>query len=144
MITAGFGYGVVNTTGILAAGHYFDKYRALANACCVSGTGAGILIMGQLFPFLLNKFSWQVVFKILAGISLLCFPMVATYKPLKPKKVKLTERLVTFNDSESDSSEITIEITRSKIPNVSDVVFGPLSNSRSADHMSYTSRTMRK
>ncbi|XP_063702335.1 uncharacterized protein LOC134832280 [Culicoides brevitarsis] len=117
-IAAGLGYGIINCTGILITGHYFEKYRALANGITMSGSGAGTVLIGQLVTFLLKKYEndWRRILKILSALFLMTFPVVATYRPIKQKKVKITEKKLAFEDDEdSNSSRITIDFTKSRI-----------------------------
>lgn len=122
-ILAGIGYGIINCTGILITGHYFEKYRALANAITMCGSGAGTVLIGQLVTFLLKQYKedWRLILKILSGLFLLTFPVVATYKPIKQKRVRVTEKKYLLEETDSESSQITIDFTKSKItmlPNI--------------------------
>lgn len=132
-ILAGIGYGTINCTGILITGHYFEKYRALANAITMCGSGAGTVLIGQLVTFLLKKYDndWRLVLKILAGLFLSTFPIIATFKPLKQKKVRVTNKKLLFEETDSESSQITINFTKSKIQMLPNISVYTLSENRS-------------
>lgn len=122
--SAGIGYGMTSCAGILITGHYFEKYRALANGITMCGSGAGAVLIGQLVMFLLKEFEddWRRILKILGGLFLLLFFLTATFKPLKETKVRVVEKKITFKESESDTSQITINITNAKIHRMSNLL----------------------
>lgn len=87
------------------------------------GSGAGTVLIGQLVTFLLKQYKedWRLILKILSGLFLLTFPVVATYKPIKQKRVRVTEKKYLLEETDSESSQITIDFTKSKItmlPNI--------------------------
>lgn len=87
------------------------------------GSGAGTVLIGQLVTFLLTQYKddWRSILKILSGLFLMTFLVVATYKPLKQKKVRVTDKKLLFEETDSESSQITIDFTKSKItmlPNI--------------------------
>lgn len=111
-VISGIGFGIVGCTSILVVGHYFDRFRALACALAVNGGGVGTVIMGQIIP-LFKDFQWRNKFMIFSGFFILLFPLVITYRSIKPRSVKVAVRpRVSFaNLSSSDSSTITVEYT---------------------------------
>lgn len=100
------------------------------------GSGAGTFLIGQLLAFLLEKYSgdWRFILKIFAALFLLGFPIAITYKPLKPKKIRVTDKKLLFEESDSESSQITVNFTRSRIPTLSNILsVYSLSEDRSLD-----------
>uniref|UniRef100_A0A336MQ70 CSON003053 protein n=1 Tax=Culicoides sonorensis TaxID=179676 RepID=A0A336MQ70_CULSO len=110
------------TFGVLR--HYFEKYRALANGITCSGSGAGTFLIGQLLPFLLKRYNndWQFILRIFSGMYLITFPIVALYKPLKPKKFRVLDRKVQLDESDSETSQITINFAKSRVPTLSNII----------------------
>uniref|UniRef100_A0A336MKI9 CSON003052 protein n=1 Tax=Culicoides sonorensis TaxID=179676 RepID=A0A336MKI9_CULSO len=114
---------MINCTAILITGHYFEKYRALANAITVGGSSAGFFIIGQLVIFLLQTYNddWRLSYRILTGINLLLFVVASVYKPLPPVKLRINNKKA-FAGMESDTSQITVSRLKPRYPSLSNIL----------------------
>lgn len=81
-VIMGCGFGLMYCPAIMIVTMYFEKRRSLATGITVCGAGVGTTIFAKVIAFLIQKFSWQKVFVIYAGVVLLCIPCAATFKPL--------------------------------------------------------------
>lgn len=101
----GAGSGITTCTCILVVGHYFDRYRALANAVAVCGTGAGTVFMGQVIP-LFKEYGWADRQMIFSSFFLALYPLIATFKSLEPHVVRVTPKDVNLLTSLPFSSSL--------------------------------------
>lgn len=95
-------------TGVLIIGHYFEKYRALANAIAMCGTGTGTILIAQIVPYF-NEFTLKKKLEALSVVFLIALvPLVTLLRPLKPTKIQLANPIVNpdYESSVTSSSEM--------------------------------------
>ncbi|XP_068932564.1 monocarboxylate transporter 6 isoform X2 [Petaurus breviceps papuanus] len=71
--------------GIIALGHYFFHYRAMANALASAGVSIGITLWPLLSRYLLEVFGWRGTFLIFGGVFLHCCICGSVMRPVAPE-----------------------------------------------------------
>lgn len=101
----GFGFGLVYVPSVVAVNFYFERWRALATSIAVTGSAAGIVGFPLVVEGVLEEYSWQTKFKVIAGLCLLTSGLAWLYRPIKPTRVLTTKdkKVVQFNNEEGDS-----------------------------------------
>ena len=79
-VNTGVGFGSMYVCTFIMVNHYFDKYRSLATGIATCGSGIGMFIFAPLSLLLIETFAWKGAMLIIAGISLNCFVLGATFK----------------------------------------------------------------
>lgn len=104
---AGSGEGFLVNALVAFAGHYFDKYRALAAGINMSGMSVGMLVSGPLTQFLLDNYGMHGLFLIMGAVSLNLVPivMVLGLTPVERRLQKKGSDLVITVTPEPDDAE---------------------------------------
>ena len=79
--------------GMVMAGYYFEKKRALATGIATSGAGFGLVLIAPLTAACVTGFDWKYAMVILGGIALQGCIMGALLRPLRatPVTASITE-----------------------------------------------------
>ncbi|KAL5969018.1 Monocarboxylate transporter 12 [Taenia solium] len=68
----GIGFGLIYLPAIATVGHWFKRRRPFAVGLALCGSGVGSIVGGQVFPFLVQWFSWSGTLIVLAAFCMQC------------------------------------------------------------------------
>lgn len=79
----GIGTSLCGTMAQVITIDYFDKHLSLATGIVASGSSVGTLVLAPFLQFLLERYKWQFIFKLMAGIGVLLALIGLVFKPVK-------------------------------------------------------------
>ncbi|CAK1545013.1 unnamed protein product [Leptosia nina] len=132
---AGFGYCLINMTGSLVVGFYFEKLRSIALAIATTGSSLGVTVLSSVNVRLSKLAGWRATTLFHSGLFGLIFFFGMAYQPLLSFTVaKTTEdptRTVTYLPNLSAAAlKNTVSRTRTEgiMPTTTERLFGAASN----------------
>ncbi|VDM18638.1 unnamed protein product [Hydatigera taeniaeformis] len=72
----GIGFGLIYLPAIATVGHWFKRRRPFAVGLALCGSGVGSIVGGQVFPLLVQWFSWSGTLIVLAAFCMQCLLLV--------------------------------------------------------------------
>lgn len=79
----GIGTSLCGTMAQVVTVDYFDKHLSLATGIVASGSSVGTLVLAPFLQFLLSRYDWTFIFKLMATIGVLLSLIGLVFKPLK-------------------------------------------------------------
>jgi len=79
----GIGTSLCGTMAQVVTVDYFDKHLSLATGIVASGSSVGTLVLAPFLQFLLGRYQWKYIFKMMAAIGVLLALIGLIFKPLK-------------------------------------------------------------
>ncbi|XP_064646495.1 monocarboxylate transporter 12-like isoform X3 [Lineus longissimus] len=117
-IITGTGIGIFFVPGLTIVS-YIEEGRTLFNGIAASGVGAGIFVMSNVIPFIIDAFNWRGSMFILAGFALhICVAGALIHEPASIKRLKRQEK-----DVEEESRTIAVKLGFDLYKNLSLVLF---------------------
>ncbi|KAG5891751.1 hypothetical protein JTB14_012485 [Gonioctena quinquepunctata] len=115
-VLKGCGYGLMQTSSLSAMNSYFDKKHSYAMGLSQTLLSTVAIVGPKAMAFLMDTLEFKKTLWVVAGISLLNFPAMATYRPLKKQAVEgaVTERILNPNDQTKPHMEQKITIMDKK------------------------------
>lgn len=101
------------------SGFYFEKHRSLATGVVTSGSGLGAVLFPILIQYLIEEYTWQGSFFILACLNLQTCVFAALLKPLSEKNPKGTEihdktEQMLLDDNYAENENETASLNKNK------------------------------
>ncbi|XP_039289346.1 monocarboxylate transporter 2 isoform X2 [Nilaparvata lugens] len=118
-LVGGLGFGLIYVPAVISVGFYFERWRALATGIAMCGSGIGTFVLAPFTTYLLQEIGWRGTMLIQAGLILNCAIFGLLFRPLKPRRVPLTDDVTRSADDQqttNDLEQTTDDLEQGAVP----------------------------